>query len=887
MTTVTVNEEIIALTEEVVETITVTVAEQGPPGVDADHSGLLNLDADDHAQYHNDARGDARYSPLAHDHSGVYEPADADIQSHLISTANPHSVTAAQVGADATGTAAGLIATHESAVNPHPGYLTHTEGDAAYAALSHDHSGVYEASGSVSTHAAVTSSVHGITTFGASLVDDADAGTARNTLGLGTAATTAATDYATAAHNHTGTYDPAGTASSAVSSHEGAADPHPGYALESSLGSAALLSVGTTTGTVAAGDDARFSTGTTGDAFASSHPGGNQHIDWTADQGATNLHAGNIPDLSGTYAVTAKGVTNGDSHDHSGGDGAQIAYSGLSGLPTLGTAAATAATDYATAAQGATADTAVQPGDDAADLGSGSATDGYVLTADGAGGAAWEAVPDAYAGAASEIHAATEKTTPVDADELGLVDSAASWVLKRLTWANVKATLAGVFPLLAGKSGGQTLIGGTGATDKLVLQGTSGNGTSTATALEVKVGNNGLVTGLSVDNTGILTVNSGINFSQVTAPTAPGLTILAVAGNVPVGLHRYLVTYVTDIGETQRGGVSTVTIAADSQQVQMTVPVSTDSRVKSRYLYRDDNNYVFKRIAILADNTTTNYIDNNASGDTNNNIWYSPNTTNKIFVYNGTSKILVANTSVTSFGEGALAAAGLSIKEIVAVGTNAGGKTTTGASNTHLGYNAGYGVTTGIGGCFVGSYAGGITHSTSHNTFIGSGAGHNNAGSISGNYNVSIGSASGGGGSGNSSLGNTASNMCVVIGRFAGFASTTTMTNSIAIGYDCLVDKSNQAILGNSSITETILRGTVYITKTTEQLRLGYDATNYVSATVSSTGNLTLDTTGGTIYTPDTIENTVAGGGIILKSPDGTRYRITVANGGTLTVATA
>jgi hypothetical protein len=40
------------------------------------------------------------------------------------------------------------------------------------------------------------------------------------------------------------------------------------------------------------------------------------------------------------YAPIGKGVTNGDSHDHSGGDGAQIAYSTLSGLPTLGTAAA-------------------------------------------------------------------------------------------------------------------------------------------------------------------------------------------------------------------------------------------------------------------------------------------------------------------------------------------------------------------------------------------------------------------------------------------------------------------------------------------------------------------------------------------------------------------
>ena len=35
---------------------------------------------------------------------------------------------------------------------------------------------------------------------------------------------------------------------------------------------------------------------------------------------------------SGDYAIAAKGVTNGDSHDHVGGDGAQIDHGGLGGL---------------------------------------------------------------------------------------------------------------------------------------------------------------------------------------------------------------------------------------------------------------------------------------------------------------------------------------------------------------------------------------------------------------------------------------------------------------------------------------------------------------------------------------------------------------------------
>lgn len=45
-------------------------------------------------------------------------------------------------------------------------------------------------------------------------------------------------------------------------------------------------------------------------------------------------------------------------------------------------------------------------------------------------------------------HAATSKTTPVDLDEIPIADSAASNILKKLTWANLKATLKTYFDTL-------------------------------------------------------------------------------------------------------------------------------------------------------------------------------------------------------------------------------------------------------------------------------------------------------------------------------------------------------------------------------------------------------------------------------------------------------
>lgn len=60
------------------------------------------------------------------------------------------------------------------------------------------------------------------------------------------------------------------------------------------------------------------------------------------------------------FAPAAQGVTNGNSHDHSGGDGAQIAYGNLSGLPTLGSLAALSTLGNITSA-GAIGSTATLP----------------------------------------------------------------------------------------------------------------------------------------------------------------------------------------------------------------------------------------------------------------------------------------------------------------------------------------------------------------------------------------------------------------------------------------------------------------------------------------------------------------------------------------------
>lgn len=159
----------------------------------------------------------------------------------------------------------------------------------------------------------------------------------------------------------------------------------------------------------------------------------------------------------------------------------------------------------------------------------------------------------------SSIHGATAKTTPVDADELPLIDSAASNALKKLTWANLKATAKTYFDTLYVAIGGAlgTPSSGTltNCTFPTLNQNTTGSAATLTTARTVRTnlaststasfnGSANITPGvtgtLAVGNggtgaatlTGVLKGNGTGAFTAATAGTdyyAPGSTDVAVA----------------------------------------------------------------------------------------------------------------------------------------------------------------------------------------------------------------------------------------------------------------------------------------------------------------------------------------------------------------------
>lgn len=136
------------------------------------------------------------------------------------------------------------------------------------------------------------------------------------------------------------------------------------------------------------------------------------------------------------------------------------------------------------------------------------------------------------------VSGATSKATPVDADSVGLSDSAAAGVLKKLTWANIKATLKTYFDTLY-----QAVLTFTGTGDVV-----RANSPALVTPTGIVKGDVGLG---NVDNTSDATKNA----ASVTLTNKT----FALGSNTVSGTLAQLNTAVTDADLASLGGTQTFT----------------------------------------------------------------------------------------------------------------------------------------------------------------------------------------------------------------------------------------------------------------------------------------------------------------------------------------
>ena len=201
----------------------------------------VSTDSHDSAWQDDNAGGGASWGQITGTLSN-----QTDIQSALDTKATSSDISTA-------------LATHESAPDPHTVYLTSSEGNAAYAAVAHNHP---------------STDISDSTATGRSLVTATDAAAGRTTLGLGDSAT-----------KNVGTLSTQVAVGDSIAVHVAVADPHTQYQRESEKNAAsgyAGLSAGskvdgtqqtygTGINTACQGNDSRLSDARTPLAHASSH----------------------------------------------------------------------------------------------------------------------------------------------------------------------------------------------------------------------------------------------------------------------------------------------------------------------------------------------------------------------------------------------------------------------------------------------------------------------------------------------------------------------------------------------------------------------------------------------------------------------------------------
>lgn len=316
-----------------------------------------------------------------------------------------------------------------------------------------------------------------------------------------------------------------------------------------------------------------------------------------------------------------------------------------------------------------------------------------------------------------------------------------------------------------------------------------------------------------------LTISSGhMEFLSVIKPTAPTVT-LQTGGSLPVQSYRYSIKFYTSDGyQTEDGTASTLlTTSTGNQSIVLTnIPISNDSRVTARKIYRADGQYASANdpnylVYTITNNTTTTMTDNGWTQNTSDRGNTSPNTTSGI-LYKDNSTMLLSNGNNSCFGEGAgnSLSNGSFYNTLIGAGS---GKylNISGGRNTLIGWAAGGYPQSSTQNDAVGVGVSALLLSSSTgNTAIGYGAGAFNR---TGTYNVWIGSRSG-----------------------YEAPQVNNLTNSIAIGYGTYTTESNQAIYGNSLMQKHIFQaGKVGILTTAPSTTL--DVAGVITATGGNSTN--------------------------------------------------
>lgn len=196
--------------------------------------------------------------------------------------------------------------------------------------------------------------------------------------------------------------------------------------------------------------------------------------------------------------------------------------------------------------------TVTQANIDGAVIGPSSAADASIAGFNGTTGKLIKQLSSAEVRAAADITSATAKATPVDADELPLVDSAASNVLKKLTWANLKAAIANyLLARLNTWSVKQTFAAGAGATSLEV--GSDGAFASVRIFSNISTGafNDGMYIGYQNSNSGLTRFYGGgsttvsfqlagplLNFANDAAAATGGVAIGTLYRNGSIVMIR-------------------------------------------------------------------------------------------------------------------------------------------------------------------------------------------------------------------------------------------------------------------------------------------------------------------------------------------------------------